>query len=453
MNCPQCKELLVEYTEGLLEETQTASIKEHLGNCPQCQAEFDELNALQQRLNQRSENFQQVNLENSVMNRILRETKQQLKRTRQDTRHVQIWRFIMNAKLTKLAAAAAIILVAALLITFFDRTTQLAYALEHTIEASHSVRYLHIKDYKEGMEEPKEFWLEFDERSQIKNIRAHMPEWESPADGEKVTVWQEGKAKVWNKKKNTLVILNEQRFANEMSKVVQAFDPKQAVQNFANLEKQGLVEIKINQPSKKSEPIIITSTNSQEVKDLGYKIDRTILFVDQATKLVNAMEHYVLNNNNEYELLGWTEFFDYNQQIAPEMFALDDVPSDVIRLDWTIGNVGIEQGNLSDKEIAKEAVRQFYEALIAKDYAKAGQIYSGIPAAMIQKRWQGTNVLKIVSIDEPIPHPTPGVGGFQVHCEIEIEKDGVKSILKPYGPGVRKVYGRSNRWNIHGGVK
>jgi hypothetical protein len=39
-----------------------------------------------------------------------------------------------------------------------------------------------------------------------------------------------------------------------------------------------------------------------------------------------------------------------------------------------------------------------------------------------------------------------------VHCEIEIEKDGVKSILKPYGPGVRPVHGQPHRWNIHGGV-
>jgi len=54
---------------------------------------------------------------------------------------------------------------------------------------------------------------------------------------------------------------------------------------------------------------------------------------------------------------------------------------------------------------------------------------------------------------EPIPHPYPGVGGFQVHCEVEIEKDGVKSILKPYGPGVRPVHGQSHRWNIHGGAK
>ncbi len=360
---------------------------------------------------------------------------------------------IMKSPITKLAAAAVIIVGVILSVAMWDKTTPTAYALEQTIQASHSVRYLRIKGFKKGMEEPKEFWLEFDEQGGIKNIRAHMPEWESPSDGAKVTVWQEGKAKVWFKKKKSLLIIKEKRFADEMSKVVQLFDPKLALQRFRELEKRDLVEIEIDEPSKKSEPITVTSTNSSEVKKLGYKVDRTVIFIDQSTKLVTAIEHYRLAQNGDYELLGWTEFYDYNQQIEPAMFILDDVPSDVIRIDWTTQEIGLIHGNLTDKEIAVKVVREFYEALIVKDYAKAGQIYSGLPAAKMQERWQDLNVLRIVSISEPIPHPYPGVGGFQVHCEIEIEKDGVKSILKPYGPGVRPVHGQPDRWNIHGGVK
>ena len=30
---------------------------------------------------------------------------------------------------------------------------------------------------------------------------------------------------------------------------------------------------------------------------------------------------------------------------------------------------------------------------------------------------------------------------------------GVTSIHEPYGPGVRPVYNRPERWNIHGGVQ
>jgi hypothetical protein len=369
---------------------------------------------------------------------------------------LNFWRILMKSRITKIAAVAAIIIAVFIGVNHFGGSVDIvapAYALEQTIQASHSVRYLHIKDFKEGMEEPKEFWLEFDEQGNIKSIRAHMPEWDSPSDGAKVTIWQEGRATVWFKKKKSLITMKEKRFADDMSKAVQLFDPKLALHFFSELEKSGLVEIEIDEPPEKSEPITVTSTNSSEVKDLGYKVDRTVIFIDQATKLVTAIEHYRLAQYGDYELLGWTEFYDYNQRIDPAMFVLDDVPSDVTRIDRTTQEIGLEQGDLSDKEIAVKVVHQFYEALIAKDYAKAGQIYSGVPATKMQERWQNVNVLRIVSISEPIPHPGPRVGGFQVHCEIEIEKDGVKSILKPHGPGVRPVHGQSHRWNIHGGVK
>jgi len=369
-------------------------------------------------------------------------------------RPLNIRNIVMKSPITKLAAAAVIIIAVTLgLTTILDKSISPAYAIEQTIQASHTVRYLHIRDFMAGLDEPKEFWLEFDEQGNAKNIRAYMPEWESPSDGAKVVVWREGKAEVWFKKKKSLVTIKEKRFADEMTKVVQLFDPKLVLQRFREMEETDLVKIEIDEPLKKSEPVTVTSTNSPEVKKLGYKVDRTVIFIDQATKLVMSIEHYRRAENGNYELLGWTEFYDYNQQIEPAMFVLDDVPSDVMRVDWTTQEIGLEQAGLSDKEIAVKVVREFYEALIAKDYAKAGQIYSGVPAAKMQERWQNINVLRIVSISEPIPHPYPGVGGFQVHCEIEIEKDGVKSILKPYGPGVRPVHGQPERWNIHGGVK
>ena len=135
------------------------------------------------------------------------------------------------------------------------------------------------------------------------------------------------------------------------------------------------------------------------------------------------------------------------------MFSLDEAPSDLTKIDYTTQEIGLIEGDLTDKKIAVKVVREFYEALIIKDYAKAGRICAGAPATKMQERWENINVLRIVSISEPIPHPYPGVGGLQVPCEIEIEKDGVKSILKPYGPGVRPVHGQPDRWGIHGGVK
>jgi len=365
-------------------------------------------------------------------------------------RTVGVWRIIMNKPLIKLAAAAVIIIALVLSINLWDKSIPTAYALSQTIQASHSVRYLHIKSFKPNEDEPKEFWVEFYKDGEVKNVRMHMPEWDSPEDGAKVTIWKENKAQVWFKKKKSLITIRDKTVAAHTLNFIEELDPKLVVERlYYARQAQGEVEIEIDEPSSKAEPIVVTATCLPGSLRAGWRL---VLFVDRATKLVTAIEFYKLKDD-KYQYVELIEYYDYNQPIDEQMFTFDNLPDDIIRIDQTTQKIGLEQGNLTDKEIAVKVVREFYEALIVKDYAKAGQIYSGAPATKMQERWQNINVLRIVSISEPIPHPYPGVGGFQVHCEIEIEKDGVKSILKPYGPGVRPVHGHPDRWNIHGGVK
>jgi len=369
---------------------------------------------------------------------------------RKQTQTSNIWRIIMKKRITKFATAAVVLIAIVLSITIFDNTVQQAYAIEQSIEASHSVRYLHTRNYEPGHDEPKEFWVEFDEYGNVKNVRMDFPEWAGEGDGPKIIVWKENIADIWFKRKKSLIRMPDRTVADNMLQMVKMFDPKGVLERLRDQKLEGLVKIDIDQPSNKSKPIVVTATSLPENTVLPGK--RGVLFIDQSTRLVTHIELYQLKDD-EYEYAGTIEFYDYNQRIAPEMFSLDEAPSDLMKIDYTTQEVGLIQGNLTDKEIAVKVVRQFYEALIVRDYAKAGQIYSGVPATKMQERWQNINVLRIVSISEPVPHPYPGVGGFQVHCEIEIEKDGVKSIMKPYGPGVRPVHGQPHRWNIHGGVK
>ena len=302
-------------------------------------------------------------------------------------------------------------------------------------------------------DEPKEFWIEFYEDGEVKNVRMHMPEWDSPEDGAKVTVWKENKAQVWLKKKKILVTIKDETVAAHILNFIKELDPKQVVERlyYAQQQAQDEVEVEIDETSNKAEPIVVTTTCLPGSSRAGWRV---VLFVDRATKLVTSMEFYKLKDG-KYQYVELIEYYDYNQPIEAEMFSLDDnaIPSDVMRIDQTTQKIGLVQGNLTDKEIAVKVVREFYEALIAKDYAKAGQLYSGVPADKIQERWQELNAVQIISIGEPVPHPTPRVGGFQIPCKIEVEKDGVKSVYEPYGPGVRPVHGQPDRWNIHGGVK
>ena len=367
---------------------------------------------------------------------------------KQPKRHV-LREYITKSQITKLAAAVVIILAVVLTINLWNES---AYVIAETIKASHSIRYLHIKSFRQNEDEPKEFWIEFYRDGEVRNVRMHMPEWDSPEDGAKVTIWKENKAQIWFKKKNTLITIRDKTVAAHTLNFIKELDPKLVVQRLYYAQQaQNQVEIEIDEPSNKAEPIVVTATCLPGSLRAGWRL---VLFVDRAKKLVTVIEFYKLKDG-KYQYVERVEYYDYNQPIEAEMFSLDndDIPADVTRIDRTTQKIGLEQGNLTDKEIAVKVVREFYEALIARDYAKAGQLYGGWPADKTREEWEELNVVRIISIDEPIPHPYPGVGGFQVHCEIEIEKDGIKSILKPYGPGVRPVHGQPNRWNIHGGVK
>jgi hypothetical protein len=360
-----------------------------------------------------------------------------------------LWRIIMKSNITKLTAAAVVILAVVLTVNVWDKFAPAAYAFEQTVRASHSVRYIHIKVFTPNQEEPKEFWMEFYENGQIKNARWHMPEWDSPKDGAKVVVWKEGNATVWFKKKNSLLIVKEDRAAKELLKMIEEFDPKLAVQRLSEKEKQGELEINIQQPADKIEPIIVTATSSPKSLTPNRRI---VLSVNQATKLVASIEFYQLNDG-EYKFTGKTEFHEYNQPIEEQLFSLDnEVSADVMRVDQTTQDIGLVQGSLTNEEIAVEVVRQFFEALIAEDYTKAGKLLEGTPADKMQQLFGKFKFLRIISIGPAGPHPVPETKGLVVPSTVEIEKDGQKEPLKMEHLGVRQVYNQPGRWTIFGGI-
>jgi len=114
MNCTECKELLVEHIEGLLDTTQEKAVAEHLDDCQACRTEADTLRGLQDRLAKNGKAVEQSDLENDVMNLIVREQKVRLQAAEKAAESLKIRRMIMKSRFTKLAAAAAIIIVAAI---------------------------------------------------------------------------------------------------------------------------------------------------------------------------------------------------------------------------------------------------------------------------------------------------------------------------------------------------
>ncbi len=114
MNCTDYKELLVAYVEGLLEESEKKAVAEHLKDCSSCRSEVEEMRSLHDRLITNGKAVAQSDLENNVMNQIVREQNVRLKSAAKATEALKTRRTIMKSPIARIAAAAAVVVVAAL---------------------------------------------------------------------------------------------------------------------------------------------------------------------------------------------------------------------------------------------------------------------------------------------------------------------------------------------------
>ena len=179
-------------------------------------------------------------------------------------------------------------------------------------------------------------------------------------------------------------------------------------------------------------------------------VRREVWLVDARSKLLKELQTQKLDGT-EYKTVQRLIVLDYNKPIEPTVFALD-LPKDVMVIDQTTQDIGLVQGDLTDKDIAVKVVRTFLEAVIAGDYATAGRLYEGMPAAKIQEGLAGTKFVRIVSIAEPTLSPEHGARALQIPCEVEIEEAGVKSVRTYPHVLVRPVYNQADRWTIIGGI-
>ncbi len=357
-----------------------------------------------------------------------------------DAQLSSVWRIIMRNKWAKLAAA---LLVAATLgtITFHRQVATVAYALEETLEANLGLRYTHIRIEPAG-EGLREAWAEFGDDGKLLRLRMYFPK---TKDGEKEVVWQEGKAEVWFKTKGHILVIHEKKMAEKISKELASFDPKAVIEQLHEAEASGKVEIETQKPSKEGDPITLLVSFNDSPNQQG------IYQINPQTKLVEQFEKYRLVDGKR-ELLLRIEYLEYNQKIPPGTFVLD-VPDDLMRVDWTTQEVGLSQGDLTNDQIAVKVAREFFEALIAKDYGKAGRILSGMPASRVEEAFGKMEFLRIISVGDATPYSDERPRILQVPCEVEFRMDG-QTHTKKFKPNIRAraIEGQTARWFIDGGI-
>lgn len=351
----------------------------------------------------------------------------------------------MRSPITKLAAAAVVVVAIVLFIGLWDKSAPSAYALEQTIEASRGVRWLHIKNFTAGHEEPREGWIEFDEDGQARNVRAFMPEWASPVDGPRTFVWKDGTVHMWIPRQNRLAILKADSIQGQLNTMLQELDPRLALARIDDLKAQGKVETAIEESPDRTRPIIVTVTY---LPNSDSPDRRKVLSVDPTTKLIRTMELHQFQDG-QYHCESRIELQEYNQPIDPKMFDLtNETPANVEHLNLGGVDLGLVQGQLSDEDVAVKVVRQFFESLRAGDYDAASRLLPLANAATLKEQFGAVKILRIVSLGPATLIPGPGNKEMAVPCTIEYEENGKKSSLTLKGLQVQELPERPGRWMI-----
>ncbi|MHC5016035.1 MAG: LolA family protein [Planctomycetota bacterium] len=317
------------------------------------------------------------------------------------------WRTTVAGRWPALATAAAVILVAGLAIAFLERSTAAAYALEQTLEANRELRSFHARSESntEHGWESTEIWMQMDEEGNLLRLRMEL----SHADGgPKVVVWAQNKARVWFKERNLAVVVSEPQMPAYLQDLLAQVDPNVTMEYLHKARAAGRIDVRTIEPDRADSPVQLVATfpDNPNWKD--------VYLIDPETKLVQKEESFSFQDD-EYHLQRRTEYLEYNRPLAGDVFELD-LPADVAVIDQTVQEIGLARGELTDEQVAVQIARQLFEALIDRDYARAGQLAEGLPADRVpqfmRELFGVDEFLRVVSIGQATRDFAYGETGF-----------------------------------------
>ena len=364
----------------------------------------------------------------------------------QPTAHtVGVWRTIMKSRTSKLATVAVIILTTGIFLYTTNNMVSDAYALQDTIEAYNAIRSLHIKMSSTPYPGTSQIWLECDSYGNISGIRYQAPD---HGFGSLTIVENNGKSEAWLPRLN-VHLTGYRNLGAVLGVDVSQVDPKGLVERLYQQEMLGEVILDVSEPMQKDKPIEISVTYPKGSLSENWK---KALYVDQGTKLVKKIDKFEFRDE-QYQHVSTIESFDYNQQIDPAMFSLEgEIPSDAKVIDMAGVEVGLLQGNMTDQEAATETTRQFFEAAVAKDYTRLGQLFLTGPAFLTKQVFEGINQIEIISIEPAKPKTDPDKKGFLCSGKIMFKSGGLFYELNLFKVHVGQINRASepNRWMITG---
>ena len=458
--CEKWAEPISMAAAGCLSPDEEREIRGHIETCSDCRERFRQLSELcgvlaELRLPTNSAEMTVVQRVMSAVEQVVLERQQLAPRVRVGVSNNQFLERVKNMilahKRLSAAAAATVAALAASLILYVSlfSTTGSAYALEQTAEAISRITSYHVKVTPAA--ELGEAWVQLNPDGTL--LRARM-DLSSPSDGPKVSIVSPNRAEVWFKAKNSFLITSNQELLDstiaEIMKMRGLFDPKLAFEQLQAGEKAGKVQVETKEPTKEGEPITLTVTSK------GEPDRRQVFEVDPKSKLVKRMIEF-RRRGEQWEQGSQVDYLEYNEEFDPKVFQ-PELPKDIITVDQTkvdLRTIGLAKGDLTDEQIATKVAKECFEALIAGDYQKAGQMLrGGIPGDVLKQVFEQkqTKFLRIVEIGQPtkVHDPRSSVGILGVRLKVEKETEG-KRTIEELSLQIRPLDKNSDRWNIYGG--
>jgi hypothetical protein len=443
------RESLIPFVLGQLSQEEASDITRHLVECQECGAEVKRLGTILKCARQTQDLTADEQLRKSAKEAVLAAAQEAEKTGRRQTMNMQkVWRIIMKSGITKVAAAAVIIIALYIGLQIPSGLLPAAYALQDTIEAYNSIRWVHIVEsssFSFGEPRSSEIWLRCDEQGNVTRLRFQSDNVGEPV-GSLVIVGNFDSSEAWLAKHNLRII----GYGNPsvlLDYDVSELDPKYLFESLYDQESRGEAIVDVNEPKDKAEPIIVTVTYPYGSKSLKWK---KVIYINKATKLVARVEKYELRGK-KFEHLKTLEYFDYNQPIDEMMFTLDgDVSCDAKVVDMTDVEAGMLQGDMTDEEVANEVTKQFFEAVIDKDFYRAGQLYLAAPDFLVEQAFMGANVVKIISMGIAHRDPDPDSNKMNTSCKFLIELGGQYYEINAFNINVAKADEETNCWIMTG---
>ncbi|MHC4743866.1 MAG: hypothetical protein ACYS8Z_18270 [Planctomycetota bacterium] len=358
-----------------------------------------------------------------------------------------IWRVIMKSPLTRISAAAVLVLAAYLCMQIPKTFVHPAYALQDTIEAHNSIRYLHVKGFISfaGDKWDSESWMEFDEYGKLRRFRHQAEQFTTSLLGPLNFVDDSDASYIWLPDLNLCLKRSSESGipSHLLQREITGLDPKLAFEKLRRQAEDGEIILDVNEPDQKNQPIVLVVTFPPQSLSAEWK---KVLYVDQATRLVKKEEKFRKWGNHFYHVLT-TEFFDYNQQIDPQMFNIkEELPENVTMIDQSELEYGLAQGDMTDEEVATELTSQFVHAVLEKDFDKAGRLFAGLPGSLTEKMLDA-KVLKILSLGRARPDSDPDLSQMICQGTALVEMAG-KYFELDANIRVAPLTGQPGRWTI-----